>query len=118
MMPLVRLLGIVGSAFAWGTLTSRAPTEEAGGGARTYTVLDARPIASVRPMTRRDLIGKTVREVRHAGEDHWDAVEVAYKSERFTVRFDVTPQRLTFGERPLVEGLKGPRCRLEQEARR
>ncbi|AWN40267.1 hypothetical protein DK389_06605 [Methylobacterium durans] len=42
-------------------------------------------------MARRDLIGKTVREIRHAGEEQWDAVEVAYGSERFTVRFDVKP---------------------------
>jgi len=51
-------------------------------------------------MTRRDLIGKTVREIRHAGEDHWDAVELAYGSERFTVRFDVTPDAS-----PPVKGL-------------
>ena len=100
MMPFARLLVIGGSAFAWGTLASRAPTEGAGACARTYTVLDARPIAPLHPMTRRDLIGKTVREIRHAGEDHWDAVELAYGSERFTVRFDVTPDAS-----PPVKGL-------------
>ena len=99
MMSFVRLLVIAGSAFAWGTVASRAPTVRAEC-ARTYTVLDARPIVSLRPMTRRDLIGKTVREIRHAGEDHWDAVELAYGSERFTVRFDVTPHAS-----PPVKGL-------------
>ena len=39
-------------------------------------------------------------EIRHAGEDHWDAVELAYGSERFTVRFDVTPNAS-----PSVKGL-------------
>lgn len=93
MMPFVRILVIAGSAFVWGTFASRAPTPKGGAAecGRTYTVLDARPIASLQPMARRDLIGKTVREVRHAGEEQWDALEVAYGLERFTVRFDVTP---------------------------
>jgi hypothetical protein len=99
-VPVVRSLVIAGLALACGTDASCAPTAGTGDCARTYTVLDARPLASLQPMTRRDLIGKTVREVRHAGEDQWDALEVAYGSERFTVRFDVTPDAS-----PPVKGL-------------
>ncbi|MEA1834894.1 hypothetical protein U8607_22630 [Methylobacterium durans] len=101
-MPFVRLFAIAGSALAWNLLDTRGPTpaETTWECPRTYTVLDARPISSLRPMTRRDLIGKTLREIRHAGEEQWDAVEVAYGAERFTVRFDVTPSAS-----PPVKGL-------------
>ena len=91
-MPIVRSLVIAGSAIAWSELASCTPLAGVQDCARTYTVLDGRPLASLRPMARRDLIGKTVREVRHAGEDQWEAVELAYGAEHFTVRFDVTPQ--------------------------
>ncbi|MER2266269.1 hypothetical protein [Methylobacterium oxalidis] len=99
-MPSVRSIVIAASAIAWSVPAACTPTAGGRECGRTYTVLDARPLASLRPMARRDLIGKTLREVRHAGTDQWEAVELAYGAERFTVRFDVAPHAS-----PPVKGL-------------
>ncbi|WP_336492101.1 hypothetical protein [Methylobacterium nigriterrae] len=78
------LIGLLGTALSVASAEARSCP-------RTYSVEDVGSVMR-RPVKRPDLVGKTMREIRRAGGRRWSAVEVAYRAERFTVRYDVTPR--------------------------